>query len=51
MTKENISQEFRLKKVDETRNYFAEEIEQMSWWVISTKGFVQPCIIWNTFLF
>ena len=30
MTKENISQEFRLKKVDETRNYFAAEIEQMS---------------------
>ena len=25
---ENISQEFRLKNVDETRNYFLEEIEQ-----------------------
>ena len=28
MTKENISQEFRLKNIDETRNYFAEEINQ-----------------------
>ena len=25
---ENRSQEFRLKKLDETRNYFAEEIDQ-----------------------
>ena len=27
MTEENISQEFRLKNVDETRNYFIEEIK------------------------
>ena len=27
MAKENISQEFRLKIIDETRNYFIEEIE------------------------
>ena len=27
MAEENISQEFRLKNIDETRNYFAEEIE------------------------
>ena len=26
MVKENISQEFRLKNIDETRNYFLEEI-------------------------
>ena len=26
MAKENISQEFRLKNIDETRNYFLEEI-------------------------
>ena len=26
MTKENISQEFRLKNIGETRNYFLEEI-------------------------
>ena len=28
MAEENISQEFRLEKIDETRNYFIEEIKQ-----------------------
>ena len=28
MTEGNISQEFRLKKINETRNYFVEKIEQ-----------------------
>ena len=28
MTEENISQEFRLKNIDEKRNYFIEEINQ-----------------------
>ena len=28
MVKENISQEFRLKTIDETRNYFIEEINR-----------------------
>ena len=28
MAEENISQEFRLKHIDETRNYFLEEIKQ-----------------------
>ena len=28
MIEENISQKFRLKNVEETRNYFFEEIEQ-----------------------
>ena len=28
MVEENISQEFRLKNIDETRNYFLEEMEQ-----------------------
>ena len=28
MAEENISQEFRLKNIDETRNYFHEEIKQ-----------------------
>ena len=28
MSAENISQEFRLKNIDETRNYFLEEIKQ-----------------------
>ena len=28
MSEENISQEFRLKKIDKTRNYFIKEIKQ-----------------------
>ena len=28
MSEENISQEFRLKNIDEIRNYFIEEISQ-----------------------
>ena len=28
MVEENISQEFKLQKIDETRNYFLEEIKQ-----------------------
>ena len=28
MVEENVSQEFRLKNMDETRNYFLEEIKQ-----------------------
>ena len=28
MVEENISQEFRLNTIDETRNYFLEQIEQ-----------------------
>ena len=28
MTKENISQESRLENIDETRNYFLEEVKQ-----------------------
>ena len=28
MTEENISQEFRIRNIDETRNYFLEEIKQ-----------------------
>ena len=36
MAEENITQEFRLKNIDETRNYFYKEIEQKS-----TKRFVQ----------
>ena len=28
MAEENISQEFRLKNTDETRNYFTEEAKQ-----------------------
>ena len=28
MAEENISQEFRFKNIDETRNYFVKEIKQ-----------------------
>ena len=28
MVEENISQEFRLKNIDETKSYFLEEIQQ-----------------------
>ena len=28
MVKENIDQQFRLKNIDETRNYFIEEMNQ-----------------------
>ena len=28
MAEENLSQEFRLENIDETRNYFLEEIKQ-----------------------
>ena len=28
MVEENLSQEFRLKNIDETTNYFLEEIQQ-----------------------
>ena len=34
MVEENISQEFRLKYIDQTKNYSFEEIEhEMNWWI------------------
>ena len=30
MGEESISQEFRLRNIDETRNYFLKEIEKMN---------------------
>ena len=30
MVEENISQKFRFKNIDETRNYFLEEINKMN---------------------
>ena len=41
MVKENISQEFRLKNIDETRNNFLEEIEKNQLIVESKKRFAQ----------
>ena len=50
MTEENISQEFRLKNIDETRNYLIEKINRNELMSESTKGFVQHKIILNSFL-
>ena len=41
MKEKNISQEFRLKNIDETRNYFLEEIEQNELISRKYKKFVQ----------
>ena len=37
MVEENINQEFRLKNVDKTRNYFHKEIEENEWMSIKHK--------------
>ena len=47
---ENISQEIRLKNIDETRNYLIEEINRINRLVKSTKKFVQLWITLKTFL-
>ena len=41
MVEENISQEFRLKNIDETRNYLIEEIKQNQLVSKKHKTFVQ----------
>ena len=42
MVEENISQEFRFKKIDETRKYFIEEIKRNGLIKVkSAKRFVQ----------
>ena len=41
MAEENISQEFRLKNIDETRNYLTEEINQNGLMSKNTKIIVQ----------
>ena len=41
MAEENISQEFRLKNIDETRNYLIEEIIRNKLMTKSTKRFVK----------
>ena len=41
MAEENVSQVFRLKDTDETRNYLIEEINQSELMSKSTKGFAQ----------
>ena len=38
---ENISQEFRLENIDETKHYFLKEIEsKIKWWVKNKKRFL-----------
>ena len=41
MAEENISQEFRLKNIDKTRNYFLEEIKPNKLMIKGTKRFIQ----------
>ena len=40
MAEENIIQGFRLKTIDETRNYFIEELKKNGW-IRSKKKFVR----------
>ena len=49
MGEENISQEFRLIKIDETRNYFVEEIQQNELMSKKTKKVVRRQIIVTSF--
>ena len=51
MYEENVSEEFRLKKMDETRNYFIEEINQNKLMSKKHKKFVEFHISLNTYLF
>ena len=44
MSEENISQEFRLKNINETRNYFIEEINQNE---LVNKKHRKVCIVLN----
>ena len=51
MAEENVSQEFRLKSINETRNYFVEEIGQnellsKKWKkVCTTLNYIEHCLI------
>ena len=51
MAEENISQEFRLKNIDETRNYLIEEINQNELISKRYKKVSTTLNILNTFLF
>ena len=41
MAEKNISQEFRIKIIEETRNYSVKKQTKKNCWVISAKSFVQ----------
>ena len=47
----NVSQEFRFKNINETRNYFVKEIDKNQLMKKSIKRFVQLWIILTTLLF
>ena len=51
MTEESISQEFRLKNIDETRNYLIEEINRNELVSKKRKKILEFSIILNTYLF
>ena len=51
IVEENISEEFRLKNVDETRKYLLEEIEQNELMSRKHKKVCAALIIFNNFLF
>ena len=51
MSEENISQEFRIKNIDETRKYFIKEINQNELINKKHKKFVEVSIILSTYLF
>ena len=51
MAEGNISPEFKLKNIDETRNYFLKKLIKITWRVKTKKTFVQLLIILSTFLF
>ena len=51
MIEENLSQEFKLKKIEQTGNYFLEEIEKNELMSRKHKRFAQLYIVLNTFLF
>ena len=46
MTEENISQEFRLKNIDETRNYLIKEINLNK---LISKKYKKVCTVLNYF--
>ena len=51
MSEENISQEFRLKNINKTRNYFIKEINENELMSKNQKTFVEFLITLITYLF
>ena len=45
MAEENTSQEFRLKKIDETRSHFIEDIKQND---LTSKKHKKVCLVLNS---